>query len=89
MFAAEWGTGQVVWSLLWITMAAMWIALVIMVFARIIRSQDLSGLAKAAWLLFVIVLPFFGVFAYLVARGDMSGMYSSANGPDQGYPGYV
>src|SRR5260370_32441168 len=39
------------------------------VFADIFRSHDLGGLAKALWVIFVIVVPYFGVFVYLIARG--------------------
>ena len=40
-----------------------------MVFFDIFRSHDISGWAKALWVIFIIVLPFLGVFVYLVARG--------------------
>jgi len=39
------------------------------VFSDIFRSRDLGGLAKAIWVIFVIVLPFLGIFVYLIARG--------------------
>ena len=38
-------------------------------FADIFRSRDLSGWGKALWSIFVIVLPYLGVFVYLIARG--------------------
>ena len=66
---AEWGVGQLLWSMLWFFMFFIWIWLLIMVFADIFRSHDLGGLAKALWVIFVIVLPFLGVFVYLIARG--------------------
>jgi hypothetical protein len=69
MFAAEFGTGQVFWSMLWFTMFFIWVWLLIDIFASIFRSPDLSGWGKAAWTFFVIVLPFLGVFTYLIARG--------------------
>ena len=40
-----------------------------MVFVDIFRSHDMGGFAKALWVLFVIVLPYLGVFVYLIARG--------------------
>jgi uncharacterized membrane protein YcjF (UPF0283 family) len=46
-----------------------WIWLLIMVFSDIFRSHDLGGWAKALWAIFVIVIPFLGVFVYLIARG--------------------
>ena len=69
MFAAEWGTGQVFWSFLWFFMFFIWIWLLIVVFSDIFRSRDLSGWAKALWVIFVIILPYLGVFVYLIARG--------------------
>lgn len=67
--AAEWGVGQVLWSMIWFTLFFMWIWLVITVFADIFRSRDLGGLAKTLWCLFVIFLPYLGVFVYIIARG--------------------
>jgi hypothetical protein len=66
---AQFGTGEFLWSMLWFTLLFLWIWLVIMVFIDIIRSDDLGGGGKALWLLFVIVLPYLGVFVYLIARG--------------------
>jgi type VI protein secretion system component VasK len=68
--AAEFGTGQVFWSLLWFFLFFIWLWLLIVVFGDIFRSRDMSGWAKALWTIFVIVLPYLGVFAYLIARGQ-------------------
>ena len=46
-----------------------WIYLLFIVFVDIFRSNDMGGLAKALWVIFIIVLPFLGVFVYLIARG--------------------
>jgi type VI protein secretion system component VasK len=67
--AAEWGTGQVFWSMLWFFLWIIWFWLLIVVFGDIFRSRDLSGWGKALWSIFVIVLPYLGVFVYLIARG--------------------
>lgn len=69
MVLAEWGVGQVLWSILWFTLFFIWIWLLITVFADIFRSHDLGGWAKALWCIFVIFLPYLGVFVYLIARG--------------------
>jgi hypothetical protein len=69
LFAADWGVGQVLWSILWFTLFFIWIWLLIMVFVDIFRSHDMGGFAKVLWLLFVIFLPYLGVFVYLIARG--------------------
>jgi putative oligomerization/nucleic acid binding protein/phospholipase D-like protein len=65
----EFGTGQVLWSMIWFTMFFIWIWLLITVFGDIFRSHDMGGVAKFLWVLFVIVLPYLGVFVYLIARG--------------------
>jgi hypothetical protein len=67
--ASEWGTGQVFLEMIWFFLFILWIWLLIDIFADIIRSRDLSGWGKAGWTIFVIVLPFLGVFVYLIARG--------------------
>ena len=69
MFASEWGTGQVFWSMLWFFLFFIWIWLLILVFSDIFRSKDLGGVAKAIWVIFVILVPYLGVFVYLIARG--------------------
>ena len=69
IFASEWGTGQVFWSMLWFFLFFIWIWLLIMVFSDIFRSKDLGGVAKAIWVIFVILVPYLGVFVYLIARG--------------------
>ena len=66
---AEFGTGQVFLSMLYFFLFFIWIWLLIVVFGDIFRSHDLGGFAKAIWVLFVIIVPYFGVFVYLIARG--------------------
>jgi Short C-terminal domain len=66
---AEFGTGQVFWSMLWFFLFFIWIWLLILVFSDIFRSHDLSGVAKTLWVIFVILVPYLGVFVYLIARG--------------------
>lgn len=69
MLAADFGTGQVFWSMLWFFMFFIWIWLLFVVFGDIFRSPDLSGWGKALWSIFIIVVPYLGVFVYLIARG--------------------
>ena len=69
MTLAEFGTGQVFWSMLYFFLFFIWFWLLIVVFSDIFRSHDLGGLAKALWVIFVIVVPYLGVFVYLIARG--------------------
>lgn len=70
LLAAEWGVGQVFWSMLWIFLFMLWIWMIFVIFADIFRSDDLSGWGKTIWSIFVIFLPFLGIFTYLIARGN-------------------
>jgi hypothetical protein len=70
MLLAEFGTGQVFWSMLWFFLFFIWIWLLISLFGDIFRSKDLSGGAKALWTIFIIILPFLGVLVYLIVRGN-------------------
>jgi hypothetical protein len=78
MVLAEFGSGQVLWSILWFTMFFIWIWLLILVFSDIFRSPDLGGWAKAIWTIFVIIVPYLGVFVYLIARGHKMGEHAAA-----------
>jgi phosphoglycerol transferase MdoB-like AlkP superfamily enzyme len=57
------------WSMLLFFLFFAWIMLLFRVFADIFRS-DMGGFAKAIWSIFVIIVPFLGVFVYLIAHGD-------------------
>ena len=56
-------------TMLYFFLFIIWIWLLIMVFMDVFRSHDMGGVAKALWVIFIIVLPFLGVFVYLIARG--------------------
>jgi Short C-terminal domain len=59
----------VFWTMLiWFLWIA-WIVILFRVFADIFRSRDLGGWGKALWSIFVLFVPFLGVFVYLIARG--------------------
>jgi hypothetical protein len=60
---------DVFWTMLWFFVFILWIWLVISVFIDIFRS-DMSGVSKALWVVFVILLPFLGVFIYLIVHGS-------------------
>jgi len=78
------GVGQLFWSMLWFFLFVVSIWLLIAVFADIFRSRDLGGGAKALWVIFVIVVPYLGVFIYLIARGHKMGDHwaGAAQAPD-------
>ena len=60
---------NVFWSMFIFFLWIIWIWLLITVFIDIFRSRDLSGWAKALWVLFVLFIPLIGVLVYLIARG--------------------
>jgi uncharacterized membrane protein YcjF (UPF0283 family) len=47
----------------------LWLMLMFWIITDIFRSDDLSGWAKAAWLVGIIILPLVGILIYLIARG--------------------
>jgi predicted PurR-regulated permease PerM len=60
------------WTILEVFFFALWIWLVISIFVDIFRSHDLSGFAKAVWVIFIFVLPLLGVLVFLIVRdGEM------------------
>jgi hypothetical protein len=69
MLAYSYPLAGLFWTMLEVFFFIIWIWLLIVVFGDIFRSHDMGGLAKALWVIFVIVLPFLGVFVYLIARG--------------------
>ncbi len=56
-------------TMLGIFVFVIWFWLLIVIFGDIFRSQDMGGGAKALWVIFVIILPFIGIFTYLIVRG--------------------
>ncbi len=57
------------WTVLWLFIWILWIILLFRVIADIFRSHDLGGWGKALWLILVVLVPFLGVFIYVIARG--------------------
>jgi hypothetical protein len=79
------------WTMLWFFLWFLWLILLFRVIADIFRSHEMSGWGKAAWILFVIVLPYLGVLVYLIARGDAMRDHAieDANARDQQFRSYV
>ena len=57
------------WTMFMIFAFIIWIWLLIYIFMDIFRSHDMGGAAKAAWIIFIIILPILGILVYLIARG--------------------
>ncbi|GAA1006008.1 membrane protein [Streptomyces sp. F-3] len=71
------------WTMLWFFLWVMWFVLLIRVVLDIFRDDGLSGWAKAGWLVFCTVLPFLGVFVYVVVRGESMGRREIARARQQ------
>lgn len=69
MLAYDYPLLNLFWSLIIFFAFFLWLWLLIMIFVDIFRSPDLSGAGKTLWLLFVLVIPLFGILGYLVVRG--------------------
>jgi hypothetical protein len=62
--------GDALLTILEFALLFMWIWAAINVVLDVFRSHDLSGLAKASWILLIIIFPLFGVLLYLLFRGE-------------------
>ena len=69
MFAYDYPLVGAFLTMMWFFVWVIWLFLLFRVFADVFRSDDMGGFAKALWIIFVIFLPFLGVFVYLIARG--------------------
>ena len=91
MLAYDYPILGVFWSMMIFFLWVAWIVLVFRVIMDIFRNHDMGGFAKALWLLFVIVVPWFGVLIYLLANGaDMTkrAMQDQQDAQDQ-YAQYI
>jgi hypothetical protein len=61
------------WSMLIFFLWFAWLMLLFRVFADIFRSHDMGGWAKGLWSIFVILVPFLGVFIYVIVNGRSMG----------------
>lgn len=78
-------------SIMWFFLWVLWIFLVVRILFDIFASEDLGGWGKAGWTAFVILLPFIGVFCYLIARGNQmhDRQYRTAQARDREFRSYV
>jgi type VI protein secretion system component VasK len=78
VLASQFGVGQFLWDLVWFFLLVLWLILLFRVFGDIFRSHDMGGVAKAVWVIFVILMPFLGVLVYLIARGSKMAQHEQA-----------
>jgi hypothetical protein len=70
LLAADYPVLGVFWSMLIFFVWISWFMLLFHVVGDVFRRRDASGAKKTAWLIFLIFVPFLGVFAYLISSGD-------------------
>ena len=70
VIAADYPFMDVFWSILVFFLWVAWLLILFRVFGDLFRRHDISGWGKAAWSIFLIFLPFLGVFVYLIAEGQ-------------------
>jgi hypothetical protein len=91
VFAYDYPLLGMFWTMLWFFLWVAWIVLLFRVIVDIFRSRDMGGFAKALWTIFVIVLPFLGVFIYVIARGHKMADrdYEDARAQEAAFRSYV
>ena len=70
VFAADYPFLDVLWTMLVLFAWVIWFWLLITVFSDLFSRHDISGWGKAGWIVLVVVLPYLGVFIYLIAQGQ-------------------
>ena len=70
VMAADYPFMDVLWSMIIFFFWVIWIWIVITVLIDVLRRHDIGGWAKAAWVVFVVILPWLGVLIYLIVEHD-------------------
>ena len=70
VFAADYPLLDIFWTMIIFFCWVVWIWMMVIILTDVFRRGDISGWAKAAWTVFLIVLPFLGVLVYLIAQHD-------------------
>jgi hypothetical protein len=91
LIAADYPFLDVFWTMLVFFVWVAWFMLLFRVIGDIFRRHDVSGFVKVLWLIFVIVVPFLGVFIYLIAnnKGMTERSISRAQAQQQQFDAYV
>ena len=69
LFAADYPFLDVFWTMLIFFFWVIWIWILVTVLIDVFRRHDIGGWTKALWCVFMIVLPYLGVFVYLISQG--------------------
>ena len=69
LVAADYPFLDILWTMLVLFAWVIWFWLLILVFSDLFSRHDISGWGKAGWIVLVVVLPYLGVFIYLISQG--------------------
>jgi hypothetical protein len=71
--AADYPFLNIFWTIIIVFAWVAWFWVLIMIISDLFSRHDIGGWGKALWMLFVIIVPFLGVFVYLIAQGKGMG----------------
>ena len=91
VIAADYPFLNILWSMIIFFAWVVWIWMMIVILTDVFRRRDIGGWAKAAWTVFMIVLPFLGALVYLIAQHDGMADRSAkqAQGQQEQFDNYV
>jgi len=70
MVLADVSFGQVLLAVVEVFLFAAWLMILFVIISDLFRDHSMSGWGKAAWVIFLIFVPFLAALVYLIARGD-------------------
>ena len=70
LLAADYPFLEVIWTMIVIFAWVIWFWLLIRIFSDLFRRKDVGGVKKTVWVIFVILVPFIGVFTYLIVNAN-------------------
>jgi len=91
LIAADYPFLNILWSMIIFFCWVAWIWMLIIIFSDLFSRHDSSGWAKAAWVVFLIILPFLGVLIYLIvnSKGMAERRTRSAQAQQEQFDDYV
>jgi hypothetical protein len=70
VIAADYPFLNILWTMIIFFCWVVWIWIMVVILTDVFRRRDISGWGKAAWVAFLIVLPFLGALVYLISQHD-------------------
>jgi Phospholipase_D-nuclease N-terminal/Short C-terminal domain len=70
VFAADYPFMDILWTMIIFFVWVAWIWMLVIILTDVFGRRDIGGWAKAAWTIFLVVIPFLGILVYLIANHD-------------------